>query len=198
VLPDGRTALLDFGITGRLDETKRVAFLRLLMSASANDVMAQLAALRDLGVLPPDADLERVVRDLRLDQPTVDPTSLTGEQLVGELQQIVKALLGLGVRMPKELMLFVKNMVFVDGAIATLAPDLDLLGEIAQLSMYFATRHGDRILADVGIDPRRVELDLDGVRASFGVADDTEHLTHRELRRRRETIRRNLSRRDRH
>jgi ubiquinone biosynthesis protein len=198
VLPDGRTALLDFGITGRLDETKRVAFLRLLMSASANDVMAQLAALRDLGVLPPDADLERVVRDLRLDQPTVDPTSLTGEQLVGELQQIVKALLGLGVRMPKELMLFVKNMVFVDGAIATLAPDLDLLGEIGQLSMYFATRHGDRILADVGIDPRRVELDLDGVRASFGVADDTEHLTHRELRRRRETIRRSLSRRDRH
>jgi ubiquinone biosynthesis protein len=198
VLPDGRTALLDFGITGRLDETKRVAFLRLLMSASANDVMAQLAALRDLGVLPPDADLERVVRDLRLDQPPVDPTSLTGEQLVGELQQIVKALLGLGVRMPKELMLFVKNMVFIDGAIATLAPDLDLFGEIAELSIYFATRHGDRILADVGIDPRAVELDLSGVRASFGIDDDTEHLTHRDLRRRRETIRRNLSRRNRH
>jgi ubiquinone biosynthesis protein len=198
VLPDGRTALLDFGITGRLDETKRVAFLRLLMSASANDVMAQLAALRDLGVLPPDADLDRVVRDLRLDQPPVDPTSLTGEQLVGELQQIVKALLGLGVHMPKELMLFVKNMVFIDGAIATLAPDLDLLDEIAQLSIYFATRHGDRILADIGIDPRLVELDLGGVRASFGVDDDTEHLTHRDLRRRRETIRRNLSRRNRH
>ena len=31
VLPDGRTALLDFGITGRLDETKRMAMLRLMM-----------------------------------------------------------------------------------------------------------------------------------------------------------------------
>ena len=61
VLPDGRTALLDFGITGRLDEVKRVAFLRLLMAGSVNDVMAQLAAMRDLGVLPPDADLEEVV-----------------------------------------------------------------------------------------------------------------------------------------
>jgi ubiquinone biosynthesis protein len=195
VLPDGRTALLDFGITGRLDETKRVAFLRLLMAGSVNDVMTQLAALRDLGVLPPDADLDQVVRELKLDQPPIDPTAISGEQLVSELQQVIKALLGLGVRMPKELMLFVKNMVFIDGAIASLAPDLDLFGEIAQLSLYFATRHGDRIFADVGIDPRNVELDMSGVKASFGLDESTEQLTHRDLQRRRETIRRNLSQR---
>src|SRR5690606_33363665 len=193
VLPDGRTALLDFGITGRLDDTKRLAFLRLLMAGSANDVMAQLAALRDLGVLPPDADLYRVVRELRLDQPPVDPAALSGEQLVSELQQMVKALLGVGARMPKELMLFVKNMVFIDGAIARLAPDLDLFGEITYLSIYFATRHGDRIMADVGIDPRRIDLDLSGIKAGFGVDEGTDRLTHRDLRRRRETIRRNLS-----
>src|SRR5690606_21629644 len=169
VLPDGRTALLDFGITGRLDEPRRIAFLRLLMAGSTNDLTGQLAALRDLGVLPPDADLDRVVRELRLDQPAVDPTTMSGEQLVQELQQVIKALLGLGARLPKELMLFVKNMVFLDGAIATLAPDLDLFGEITNLSMYFATRHGDRIMEDVGIDPRTVEVDLDGVKASFGV-----------------------------
>jgi len=195
VLPDGRTALLDFGITGRLDEPRRIAFLRLLMAGSTNDLTGQLAALRDLGVLPPDADLDRVVRELRLDQPAVDPTTMSGEQLVQELQQVIKALLGLGARLPKELMLFVKNMVFLDGAIATLAPDLDLFGEITNLSMYFATRHGDRIMEDVGIDPRTVEVDLDGVKASFGVDASTERLTHRELRRRRETIRRNLARR---
>lgn len=193
VLPDGRTALLDFGITGRLDETRRVAFLRLLMAGSTNDLTGQLAALRDLGVLPPDADLAEVVRELKLDQPAIDPTTVSGEQLVGEMQHVVKALLGLGVRMPKELMLFVKNMVFVDGAIASLAPDLDLFAEIAQLSLYFATRHGERILADVGIDPRDVEVDLTGVKASMGVDESTERLTHRELRRRRETIRRNLA-----
>ena len=50
----------------------------------------------------------------------------------------MKALLGYGARLPKELMLFVKNMVFLDGAIATLAPDLDLFAEIANISMYFA------------------------------------------------------------
>src|SRR5690606_4396552 len=48
VRPDGRTALLDFGIVGRLSEPKRIALLGLLVHASNNDVAGQLEALRDL------------------------------------------------------------------------------------------------------------------------------------------------------
>jgi ubiquinone biosynthesis protein len=195
VLPDGRTALLDFGITGRLGEVRRVALLRLLMGGATGDLRGQVAALRDLGALPPDVDVDSVIRELKLDQAPVDPTKLTGDELVGELQQVIKGLLGLGARFPKELMLFVKNLVFLDGAIARLAPDLDLFGQIAEISVYFATRHGDRILADVGVDPRGVPLDMGAVRASFGVEDPDLTLTHRELRKRRETIRSNVARR---
>ena len=90
-----------------------------------------MAALRDLGALPTDTDIDAVIRDLRLDQAPVDPTTLSGEELVKEVQRVVKALLGYGARMPKELMLYVKNMMFLDGAIARLAPDLDILAEIA-------------------------------------------------------------------
>jgi ubiquinone biosynthesis protein len=197
VLPDGRTALLDFGITGRLDETRRLAFLRMLMGASMNDVHTQLEALQTLGALPVDTDLDAVIRDLGLDRPPVDPTTLTGDEMVQEIQQVVKALLGYGARMPKELMLFVKNMVFLDGAIATLAPDLDLFAEITHISLYFATQHGERIAADVGIDPRHVDLDLDGVKASFGVDPTTEGLTYEELQARREVIRSRLRHRGR-
>ncbi|HLF40688.1 MAG TPA: AarF/UbiB family protein, partial [Acidimicrobiia bacterium] len=82
VLPDGRVALLDFGITGRLDEVRRRAFLRLLVGATVNDVRGQLGALRDLGALPPDTDLDAVMVDLRLDRPPVDPTTLTPDELV--------------------------------------------------------------------------------------------------------------------
>jgi ubiquinone biosynthesis protein len=188
VLPDGRTALLDFGIVGRLTEPRRLAFLRLMMGATTNDVKGQLAALRDLGALPPDTDIDAVIRDLHLDQPPVDPTTLSGEELVHEIQRIVKALLGYGARMPKELMLYVKNMVFLDGAIARLAPDLDLLAEITTISAYFATRHGDRLAADMGVHPMDVPLDLDGVKASFGVDTSTETLTYRDLQKRRELI----------
>jgi ubiquinone biosynthesis protein len=187
-MPDGRTALLDFGIVGRLTEPRRLAFLRLMLGATTNDTRGQLEALRDLGALPPDTDLDDVTRELRLDQPPIDPTTLTGDELVKEIQRIVKALLGYGARMPKELMLYVKNMVFLDGAIATLAPDLDLLAEIASISLYFAQRHGERLGQELGIDHRAVDIDLDGVRASFGVDASTERLTYRELQARRELI----------
>jgi ubiquinone biosynthesis protein len=197
VLPDGRTALLDFGIVGRLSEPRRLAFLRLLLTATANDVHGQLAALRDLGALPPDTDLDAVIQDLGLDKPMVDPTTMDADELVHEIQKTIKALLGIGARMPKELMLFIKNLVFLDGAIATLAPDLDILGEIGNVSMHFATAHGERLAGDLGMDPSSYELDLAGVRASFGYEPGEGAITYRELQARREVIRDRLQKRER-
>ncbi|MGB8859736.1 MAG: AarF/UbiB family protein [Ilumatobacteraceae bacterium] len=192
VLADGRTALLDFGIVGRLTGDRRLAFLRMMLGATTNDVRGQMAAMRDLGALPADTDLDAVIKDLRLDQPTVDPTTLTGEELVAEVQRVVKALLGYGAKLPKELMLYVKNMVFLDGAMARLAPDLDLLGEIAKISMMFAERHGERLGRELGIDHTAVAINMDGVKASFGVDTDTDALTYRELQARRELIQKRM------
>ncbi len=188
VLPDGRTALLDFGIVGRLAGPRRIAFLRMMLGATTNDVKGQIAALRDLGALPADVDIDQVIVDLRLDQPTIDPTSLSGEELVKEVQRIVKALLGYGASMPKELMLYVKNMVFLDGAIARLAPDLDILAELASISMTFAERHGERIGRELGFAPDAYEVNLDSVKASLGLEASVNRLTYRELQQRRELI----------
>jgi ubiquinone biosynthesis protein len=192
VLPDGRTALLDFGIVARLSHDRRLAFLRLMLGATTNDIRGQMAALRDLGALPPDTDLDAVIRDLGLDRPPIDPTTLTGDEMVREIQRVVKALLGYGARLPKELMLYVKNMVFLDGAIARLAPDLDILAEIATISMLFAQRHGERISSELGIDATRVEFDFDGVKAGFGLDAHTDRLTYRELQERRQLIQKRM------
>ncbi len=192
VMADGRTALLDFGITGRLNQKQRHAFLRLVIGATMNDVRGQLAALCDLGALPHDADLDEVIRELGLDGPPIDPTKLTQDELVAELQRIMKALLAFGARLPKELMLYGKNMVFLDGAIATLAPDLDLFAEIAHLATYFATTHGQRLAEEIGMDPNAYTVDLTGVKGTFGVEAEVERFTYRELQERRDLIRRRL------
>ena len=192
VLADGRTALLDFGIVGRLTGERRLAFLRLMLGATTNDIPTQMAAMRDLGALPADTDLAAVIRDLRLDEDRVDPTTLSGEELVQEVQRVVKALLGYGARLPKELMLYVKNMVFLDGAIARLAPDLDLLSEIAKISLMFAERHGERLGRELGIDHNAVEINMDGVKAGLGIDNSVDSLTYRELQARRDLIQKRM------
>jgi ubiquinone biosynthesis protein len=192
VQPDGRVALVDYGITGRLDHTGRLAFLRMLMGGTMNDPKLQLAALRDLGALPVDTDLDAVIVDLGLDQPVKDPTVMAPDELLREIREVTKRLLAYGARFPKILMLFVKNLLFLDGALATLAPDVDLFAEVLQVATYFTARHGARIAADIGLDPRLHEVDMDGVRAAIGVTSDVDHLTYRDLQARRELIRRRM------
>ena len=198
VMVDGRIALLDFGITARMTDLERNAFLRLMINGATGDVRGQLAAFRDLGALPADTDLDDVITELRLDQTPVDPTTLSQEQLVGELQRVIKALLGMGARLPKILMLYVKNLVFLDGAISTLAPDLDLIGEIAKLSTYLAVTHGERLAAEVGASASDFEIDAESIRRNAGIdVPDGSTLTYRDLRERREVIRQRLDRRGR-
>ncbi len=196
VQQDGRVALLDFGITGRFDEHQRLAFLRLVIAASANDVRAQIEAMRDLGALPSDVDIDAVIDDLGLDRPPVDPTTMSAEELTAQVREVTKALLDYGARMPKELMLFVKDMLFLDGAMALMAPDVDILAEIVAIVMYFHENHGERIARDMGLEPAPAPaIDLDGVRASFGLTGPVERFTYRELRERRELIRHRLEQR---
>jgi ubiquinone biosynthesis protein len=193
VQSDGRVALLDFGITGRFDEPKRLAFLRLVMAASANDVRGQIAAMRDLGALPVDVDIDAVIRDLGLDRPPLDPTTLTAEELTAEIRNLTKGLLGYGARMPKELMLYVKDMLFLDGALAVMAPNVDVIAEIVRVVVYFHERHGERIAKEMGVEPGTIPaVDVAGIRASLGVGDTVDTLTYRELQERRELIRRRL------
>jgi ubiquinone biosynthesis protein len=190
VLPSGKTALLDFGITGRLTEPKRLALLSLIVGASNGDIPTQVAAMRDLGAFPDDLSVDEVIEQLGLDRPPIDPTTMTPDELVSEMQRSIKSLLALGARMPKELMLFVKNMMFLDGAIATLAPDLDLFAEFESIALHFAAKHGERIMSQLGLEAQEDWApDLTSVRASFGLDESHRSLTHREIQERRAQVR---------
>jgi ubiquinone biosynthesis protein len=192
VMRDGRVGLFDYGMTGRMAEPQRLAFLRMMMTGAANDVRGQLAAFRDLGALDPDADLDALMRILKVDQPVRDPTKMSSEELVVEIQEVLRGLLRHGARLPKHLMLYVKNMLFIDSAIHRYAPHVNVFGEMAKIYGYFAQKHGARILRDVGFDPTRQALDLTGIRAGLGLEGEVTSLTPAEIAARRETVLRKL------
>jgi len=188
VMQDGRVALFDYGMTGRMNEKQRLAFLRMMMTGAVNDVKGQIAAFRDLGALPDDVDIRGLIRDLKIDQPVRDPTKMSGEELIGEIREILKALLARGAKLPKHLMLYVKNMIFIDGAIVRLAPDIDLIAEVGKVYGYFAMRHGARIMSEIGFDPTQNAYDPANVKAQLGLEDGVQSLSHRELRERRAVL----------
>jgi ubiquinone biosynthesis protein len=188
VMPDGRVALFDYGITGRMAEPQRLAFLRMMLTGAVNDIRGQLEAFRDLGALPPDADIDALMQVLKVDQPVKDPTRMTGDELVHEIQDLLKGLLKQGAKLPKNLMLYVKNMIFFDGATTRLAPDVNLFEQVTRVYGYFAMHHADRIVRDIGFDPRLLALDLDGFRRTLGLEEETASLTQRQLVERRQRI----------
>ena len=188
VMEDGRVALFDYGMTGRMNDKERTAFLRMMMTGAVNDVKGQLAAFRDLGALPEDVDIRGLIRDLKIDQPVRDPTKMSGEELIGEIREVLKALLSRGAKLPKHLMLYVKNMIFIDGAIVRLAPDIDLFSEVGKVYGYFAMRHGARIMSEIGFDAVSNAFDPTTLRAQLGLEDGVDTLSHRELRERRNLI----------
>ena len=54
-------------------------------------------------------------------------------------------------------------------------------------------RHGQRLAAELGIDPALVnEFDMDSIKAGMGLSADTERLTYRDVQQRREIIRERL------
>ena len=90
-------------------------------------------------------------------------------------------------------MLFAKNLVFLDAAIGTLTPDLDLFKEISHIAMIFARRHGNQLAADVGLKQDEFNVDLSAMKGQFGLDPATESITYKELQDRRDLIRRRLA-----
>jgi ubiquinone biosynthesis protein len=186
VSKSGEIVLIDFGITARLDERERVSFAKLLLSGMTGDWRGQIQGLVGLGALPADVDVDTLGRELKLDV-DFDPTKLSPEDLAAELQNLSKALLGSGAKLPKSLMLWAKNIVFVDSAIGEIAPDTDLIGVLSEVAGEFVQRNG-AVLGEILGTTGRPDIDVDAIKRGIGVGHDTERITWREMRERREMI----------
>jgi ubiquinone biosynthesis protein len=184
VLQDGRIALIDFGITARLSKTEKLSFARLITAGMSGDWRDQLKALQGLGAIPHGSDLESLGKDLGLDRP-VDVATLGAEEMAKELQRLSKALLGSGAKLPKTLMLWAKNVVFIDAAIGELAPECDVLGVLGEVATRFVMQHGVFLANELG---RGVEVSDSAIRNSMGIDASVSSMTWNELQARRALI----------
>jgi ubiquinone biosynthesis protein len=143
--PDGRFVLLDFGIVGRLDARQRAALVQFMLGVGTWDARVQLEALREFGAVPPDTDVAALAAELEALDAEHHDAVVTHEQMVEGMGQVMRILVAHGFRLPKELVLFFKNLLYLNGLSATLAPDLNLLGEIDPIFQYFAVKYAQEM-----------------------------------------------------
>ncbi|MGH9188219.1 MAG: ABC1 kinase family protein [Acidimicrobiales bacterium] len=147
IAPDGGFSLVDFGIAGRVNAEERAALVRLTVGFAQMDVRLQLTAMQEFGAIPPDADVEALVPELeshsaRLEElANAGHASISFDQLAEEVGTLIRVLLAHGFRVPKELVLFSKNMLYLNGFAAALAPNANLLAEIEPVFTYFYTKY---------------------------------------------------------
>ncbi len=139
--PDGRFVLLDFGIVGRLDARQRAALVQFMFGVGTCDARAQLEGLREFGAIPADTDVAELTAALERLEGDEHPDVITHAQIVEGMGQAMRILVAHGFRLPKELVLFFKNLLYLNGLSATLAPDLNLLGEVDPIFQYFAAKY---------------------------------------------------------
>ncbi|HVY10872.1 MAG TPA: AarF/UbiB family protein [Mycobacteriales bacterium] len=160
VTADGRAALFDFGITGRFPEPKRLAVMQMMMASATQDYRAQLSALVDLGMFPAGTDVDAVLADLDLDTLTAAVTAGPDTAVMVDTMKLVFGkLLGHGAKIPKELMLLIKGVIYLDGAITSLAANLNIGEEVGHLFTYMLETHGDALAMALGFDVRLMNID---------------------------------------
>jgi ubiquinone biosynthesis protein len=152
VTASGRPALFDFGITGRFSETKRRALLGLMMAGPAQDASALLRSFRDLGGFPPHADIDRIGAELNMQElMTQNPNDISPDVMALQMREMMNRLVAHGAKLPKEMYLYIKGMVYLNGAISSIAADVDMFTEMAHIYGILTTTHV-RHLEDLNID----------------------------------------------
>ncbi len=153
-------ALVDFGICGRIDAPQRAALVRFMLAFAQMDARAQLDALTEFGALPADAELDALAEQLQVELDKISPDTgqaLTYDQLGDTLSVVLRLLSESRFRLPKELVLFFKNMLYLVSFTASIAPDADLMSQIAPILAHFMAKYGDQLASfSAGLLPAEV------------------------------------------
>ena len=129
VLPDGTFVLFDFGIVGRLTESVRRRLVRYVVATTTMDYEAMVESLRSFGAVPAEVDVRAMAADLQeMYEPFVE-NGIVVAQLGQLMETMIRSMVHYRVRIPRELVLLAKQLVYLEGAAHALAPEVDLLEE---------------------------------------------------------------------
>jgi predicted unusual protein kinase regulating ubiquinone biosynthesis (AarF/ABC1/UbiB family) len=123
--PDGRLALLDFGLIGRLDDDTRTSLALLLLAVAQNRADDVADLIVSLSLTTPESDEAGFVHDLRRKLPRYQWRSLSGIKTGEGLADLQRLSLEHGIALPTSFALVGKTLSQAESIARTLDPQLD-------------------------------------------------------------------------
>jgi ubiquinone biosynthesis protein len=153
IAPDGQFSLVDMGIVGRISAEQRASLVRFMIAFATDDIRGQIESMQEFSAIGPDADIDSMVKTLEVHAASL-PTEIRAGQMNANFAEfadaiggIIRVLTGAGFVAPKELVLFFKNTLYLNGFAAALAPDLNLFDEIQPVFTYFTSKYAEAMSA---------------------------------------------------
>ncbi|MFN2627528.1 MAG: ABC1 kinase family protein [Gaiellaceae bacterium] len=122
---DGKLALLDFGLLGRLDEDTRRGLSLLLLAIAQNRADDVADLILSLSLTTVDSDQSAFVHDVRRKLPRFHWRPLSGIRAGESLADLQRIALRYGIRLPASFALVGKTLAQADAVARTLFPELD-------------------------------------------------------------------------
>lgn len=115
VMPDGVICLLDYGMTGRLDDDKREQLLDLMVAVARQDVGGVVNMVLNIGVPFREIDHPLLQSDVRDFVETYYGVDLERINIGNMLTDFVNVLAIHGIRFPADMMLLIRALVTLEG-----------------------------------------------------------------------------------
>jgi ubiquinone biosynthesis protein len=138
VLPEGPSVgCLDFGIIGRFDRDQRHQVLRYVLGLGARDFGAMADVMMEIGAVGDTVDREGFVQALEETYGPLVTKSVQDIRYDEVLTRAVSVAREFGVRLPKEFMLVLKQLLFFDRYAKAGAPDLNVFSDYYLVDFLF-------------------------------------------------------------
>jgi len=124
-----RISFMDFGITGRFDDYKMKCITSLIVYMVSGRPREMASVLIDIGSAPDDVDLDKMTSDIRSLTQEFENKPMKELDFGAVLSGSIRAAVENRVKLPREFVLLVKQMMYFDRYAHIVAPDLDIFAE---------------------------------------------------------------------
>ena len=133
-LEDGRLGILDFGMTGRIDDQLRENMEDMLVAISTGDQNRLIRLIRRVGDPPPTLDESALGIDVADFIGTYGQQSMEQFDLAGALTALTELLHRHSIKLPNQSALLLKMLISLEGTLSELGASFDSLNVIRSLA----------------------------------------------------------------